>query len=279
MPTYKCPACEDRVSTDRPVKPGQHVDCPSCGEVWAPRAETLAFAEGDHPAKPARKKPVKKAAPSPVATSNPVDDDQEDDSPYGLVEETEEEKKLAERNKPKIGTIRDKFKRSARGPATALLVLPSNLLLAQGALTIIFGIGMVIVGAWPLIFTDAPAAQEEWADQMQLILGGIYCVLWGSIVCYGASQMQNLDSYSWGIVAGVFGLLPLLAGIFTLITLRDPRVIAGFKEPESGATQEEEKEDDFDDEDEDEDDEDVDEYYDDDEEEEDDYDRPRKRRR
>jgi hypothetical protein len=165
----------------------------------------------------------------------PFDDD---DTPYSVVKESAEEEAIAKKNRTGFGRVADKFVRSARGPASALLVTPSNLLLGQGALTGVIGFVMLVVGAWPLIFTDVPTADDEFADQMGIIFTGVIFVAWASVVCYGAFQMSKLDSYPWAFVGACFGLLPLLAGIFGLIALKDPRVIEGFKEPDGGPNQE-----------------------------------------
>ena len=93
---------------------------------------------------------------------------------------------------------------------------------------------MFILGLWPLIFNDAPPSDEEVAETMYYILFGIVAFIWGGIVCYGSYQMSTIGSYPWAFVGAVFGLVPLLAGIFSIITLKDPRVIAGYIEPEAG---------------------------------------------
>jgi len=167
----------------------------------------------------------------------PFDDD--DETPYMVVKESAEEEAVAKKNRTNFGRVADKFVRSARGPAAALLVSPSNLLLGQGALTGVVGFALMVVGAWPLIFTDVPTADDEFADQMGLIFLGVISIGWAAVVCYGAFQMSKLDSYPWAFVGACFGLLPLLAGIFGLIALKDPRVIEGFKEPDGGPNQEE----------------------------------------
>lgn len=261
---YECPECHNKVVLQQEAAPGRQVRCPTCKGLFAPRAETIAMK--DEPKKKGAKKAqpaVKAAKPAgPVAApARPhiVDDDDEfgAPTPYGVIKESEEEKRLYEQNKPSFTATRDKFKKSARGPASALLVLPTNLLIAEGSMTGIVGVMAVIVGMWPLIFTDAPPSDEEYAEQLVIIFGGFVGLLWGSLVCLGASRMQNLESYSWAIVGSVMGIFPLLAGIFAIVTLRDPRVIAGFQEME-GAVDDEggdaEKEDEEDDDDDDDDD-------------------------
>jgi hypothetical protein len=251
MPSYICPECETKVKSEKEAKPGQTFECPSCNAEFTPRAATIAFKDDeDHKPKKTKAKPTTPVAEAPPTRSRALDDD---DGPmtYGVAEESEEEKRLAEKNKPVFGAIKDKFKKSARGPAAALLVTPANLIMAQGGLLFIFGLASVIVGIWPIWFTDVPASDEEFAECTFWIFFGIVSMVWGGITVYGAVQMVGLGSYAWAVVGAVFALFPLLAGILALATLRDERVLAGFAEPETGpinAEVEEKKEDDEDEE-------------------------------
>ena len=65
------------------------------------------------------------------------------------------------KNKPKFTEVQDKFKKSARGPAMALLVMPSNLLLAAGLILTALSLVFFIYGMWPLVFNDAAPGEEE----------------------------------------------------------------------------------------------------------------------
>ena len=70
----------------------------------------------------------------PPQYEKPQDDEEDDESikrGYGVVKETEEEIKEAEKNKPTFTEVQDKFKKSARGPALCLVVMPSNLLTSR----------------------------------------------------------------------------------------------------------------------------------------------------
>ncbi|MDB5309825.1 MAG: hypothetical protein JWO38_4027, partial [Gemmataceae bacterium] len=181
--SYTCPNPDCRVTLKTParVPPGKRVKCPKCGQMFTPEPEEKppAAGEGDAPAgggtfkladddkkneakkKPAAAKPEepKKAEPPP-ARKNPFDEEDEDPESvkrgYGVVKETEKEIEEAEKNKPKFGSVEDKFKKSARGPAIALLVMPSNLLTAEGLITGVGGLFMFVIGMWPLVFNDAP---------------------------------------------------------------------------------------------------------------------------
>lgn len=261
MYLYECPECGNKVKLAQPAVPGKKLRCPVCEATFAPQAPTIAMADQPKPqpvaAKPAAARPtVKPAAAQPPARPAIVEDDPYDVTPYGVVQETEEEKRLAAKNKPTFTETHDKFKKSARGPASALLVLPTNLLIAEGALTGIVGVMAVVVGLWPLVFTNAPPSDEEIAEQLVIIFGGLVALGYGSLICVGASKMQALESYAWAMVGAVLGIVPLLAGIFAIVALRDPRVIAGFEEMEGAVDDEDEEGSDEDDEDEDEDDED-----------------------
>lgn len=184
------------------------------------------------------------------------DNADDDMNPYGVVSESEDELRVIEKNKPRFGEVQDKFKKSARGPASGILVRPTNLLILEGGLTVIAGVGLIIYGLWPLVFTDAPPSDEEVSEQLQWIFFGFVAILWGSLVCLGASRMGSLESYAWALVGAVLGILPFLAGIFALTALRDPRVRAGFEEVEGALDEDEDDEPDADEDDEDDEDED-----------------------
>ena len=210
------------------------------------------FPLADEPKRRASAKPAA-AKPAPAAPAKkPIDDD--DVNPYQLYRETEAELREAERTKPKYQDVADKFKKSMRGPASAALVMPTKLLIGVGVITCIGALVWFIVGFWPLVFTDAPPSDEEIVDSLIQMFLAVLVFVVGILICYGAFMMQNLESYTWGIIASCI-TIPLLVGIYSLITLRDPRVIAGFQEVE-GATDDDDglEVDDEDDDDEDDDD-------------------------
>ncbi|MFO0937442.1 MAG: high mobility group family protein [Gemmataceae bacterium] len=197
------------------------------------------------PVKPAKAKPAE-AKPAKAH----ADDD--DNNPYGLFKETEEELRELEKNKPKFENIADRYKKSSRGPASAALVIPTKLLIAVGVLNCINGIYLFIKGFWPLVFNEGGASDEEIAEALVAMALAVMVFMFGILVCYGAYMMQNLESYTWAMIAAVI-TIPSLVGIYALITLRDPKVIAGFQEVE-GATDDSDEDEDDDDEDDDDDD-------------------------
>jgi hypothetical protein len=181
-----------------------------------------------------KKRPVAKAAPSKVPeTKKPAGDD-DDVNPYGVIKETEEELREYDKHKPKFGDVNDKFKKSMRGPASAALVMPTKLLIAVGVIIGIASIVFFCIGFWPVVFTDADANDEEVIQAIVEMSLAFFAFVVGVLICVGAFKMQSLESYTWAIVAACI-TVPLLVGIYTFITLRDPKVIAGFQETE-GAT-------------------------------------------
>src|SRR5262245_10748093 len=261
--SYTCPNpdCGANLKTANRPPVGRSVKCPKCNQPFVPEPGGEAKPAGtfkltdDTPdkksgaAKPGGKPEApKKEEPAPAAKKSPfADDDEESDESikkgYAVVKETEEEIKEAAKNRPKFTEVQDKFKKSARGPAQALLVMPSNLLTGEGLLTIVAGILIFVYGMWPLVFNDAPPGEEELEEAIATMLVGTVCFVWGGFVCYGASQMQEVASYPWAMTGAVMGVVPLLVGIFGIIMLQNPKVKAGFEEVEGTADGEEEEDD------------------------------------
>lgn len=287
--SYTCPNpdCGVTIKSPNRVPAGKSVKCPKCNKHFVPEAEEKSADAGPgvfkmmdepgqakKPAKPGGKKPdtPKKEEPtkSEPPKKNPFDDEDDEESikkGYGVVQETEEEIKEAEKHKPTFTEVQDKFKKSARGPAQALLVMPAQLLTFEGLITMVGGVLMFVVGVWPLVFNDAPPGDEETEEAFQQMAIGIFAFVWGALICFGASEMHEIRSYVWSMVGSVMGVLPLLVGIFGIIMLQNPKVKAGFEEGDSGPDEDEDDEDDDDDDDDDEDgEEDDDEDEDDDEE-------------
>jgi hypothetical protein len=257
--TYTCPNpdCKANLKTPARVPTGKTVKCPKCTRPFVPEPEggdspvpagagTFKFA--DEPAKkPAAKAEAKKEEAAPAPARKPFEDD-DDESPesvkkgYGVIEETEAEKEAAEKNKPTFNETQEKFKKSARGPAQGLLVMPANLLVGEGLITIAGGILLFVVGMWPLVFNDAPPGEEELDEAVIYMLLGCVTFLWGAMVCWGASHMQELGSYPLAMMGAIMGLVPLLVGVFAIIMLQNPKVKAGFEEGSGGPDDEEEEE-------------------------------------
>src|SRR5438093_13724534 len=97
MPVYPCPECGAQLRPANPVAPGKKLRCPKCDTVFAV---------------PATAEKKKTAQPAPAAA--PAGDD--DAGSYGLVRD-EDTRTSEERMKSAFDPIKDRFQRSARGPA------------------------------------------------------------------------------------------------------------------------------------------------------------------
>ncbi|VTU01185.1 : Nucleoplasmin [Gemmataceae bacterium] len=280
--TYTCPNpdCGANIKTSARVAVGKSVKCPKCGQPFVPErdddapaaVETFKLADEPPPKRPApaaapkparaAKAPPKEAPPPPPPAKSPFADDDEESQEsikrgYQITLETEEEKKEAEKHRPKFEDAQEKHKKSARGPAMALLVFPSNLMTAEGLITGALGLLWFVQGAWPLLFNDAPPGEEELEEALVDMIVGVSVFVWGGMICFGASQMQELGSYPWAMTGAVMALVPGLVGAAGIIALQNPAVKAGFAEnQEGGPDDDEDEEEDGEDDDEDDEDED-----------------------
>jgi hypothetical protein len=266
--SYTCPNPECGVTLKTPsrVQVGKSVKCPKCSRPFVPELGAEKEKEKREQDRKAKEVESLKLAEEKAGTqSEPskteapakkfVDDDEDEESVkkgYGVAEETEEEKAKAEENRPTFGAIKDKFKKSARGPAMSLLVMPSNLLTLAGLLTCVCGLGFFLVGMWPLVFNDAPPGEEELEDAIVYMILGVFILFWGATVCFGASQMQELASYPFALIGSIMGIFPFLVGIFGLVMIHNPKVQAGFQEGDAFDEDEDKDDDDDDDDDDDE---------------------------
>ncbi|MCS6866214.1 MAG: hypothetical protein RMJ56_09195 [Gemmataceae bacterium] len=247
---YTCPNpdCGVTLRTANRVAPGKSVKCPKCGKIFTPEAaespgDTLRLAE--EPAKAAAATGNSSSVPPPVKKPFADDDDESDESirrGYGVIKETEQDQAEAAKNKPSFTEIQDKFKRSARGPAMSLLVMPANLLTGAGLLTCAGGLFVFVQGMWPLVFNDAPPGEEELEEAIVGMMLGVCTFFWGAMVCFGASQMQELASYPWAMIGSIMGIPLLLIGVYCLVMLQNPKVKAGFAESEGGPDDDEDEE-------------------------------------
>ncbi|QDU22680.1 zinc ribbon domain-containing protein [Urbifossiella limnaea] len=284
--TYTCPHCDAAIKTPAAVPAGRRVKCPKCEQGFVPVAadepaptagagtfnfkdddggkkkkpDAGGFKFSDDPKKkPARPKDdgAKPPPPAPASAKPKVDEDDDEDAEsikrgYGVAQETDEEKMKAEQAKVKFGEVQDKYKKSAKGPAVGLMVMPANLMTGAGLIAAAAGLVFFVIGMWPLVFSDAPVGDEEFDDSILTMFLGFMVFLWGAFICFGASQMSDLGNYAFA-TAGAVMAIPLLVGIYGVVMLQDAKVKEGFAETEGGPEDEEESDDDEDDDDEDDD--------------------------
>lgn len=231
MHQYNCPNCKTVLKRAQPVPAGKKIKCPKCEKIFAPPAVAMAAA------KPA-------SAPK-------KDDDEDFKNPYLVREEEEEEDTVkAEKQRAAAGIVKDRFKKSKRGPAQAKINGPAGWMTAAGVVWGIIYIIMFFVGIFPLVFRsyyldtpefrelDAAGQQAYWENLVLvrciLIGGSILGFIYASLVCIGAFKMRTLESYGWAMTGAILTILLggiwMVIGIWALITLRDKDVIEGFAE-------------------------------------------------
>src|SRR5215210_876169 len=99
MHQYSCPKCKSVLKRQEAVPTGKKIKCPKCETIFAPPATAVTGAAGG------RAK---------------VEDDW-DRNPYAVTEENEEEEEARreEKQRAAAGVVKDRFKKSKRGPAQA----------------------------------------------------------------------------------------------------------------------------------------------------------------
>jgi hypothetical protein len=220
MPVYPCPECGAQLRPQKPVPAGKKLRCPKCDTVFAPAVKAAAAAT-----------PAPAAAPA------------EEPESYGLAADHVTHNEDATR--AAFDPIKDRFKRSARGPALVLVVKPSTWLLRTGVATCVMAIAGVLFAIWPMIFkieivqpakkgvvfgpqTNERKFQEmtedEWRDQWLMLAFSVFQFGWGAVICAGAAKMHELNAYPLAMVASIMALVsPFVpVGIFGLIYASDP---------------------------------------------------------
>jgi DNA-directed RNA polymerase subunit RPC12/RpoP len=200
MPKYQCPECEAILRRETAVPEGKKIKCPKCESLFKPKPMQDADDEREQ---------VKKKAKA-VPKSAPTDDqDDEEGGAYDVVGEKDEPKK----KDVHYGSLRDKFKKSKRGPAMAKLCKLSNGMLLIGIVTGIVGLLGVMAGLWPFIFSQEMPRGSRRVFYILQILFSIFVFGYGACICYGGSKMHDLKSYGWSMAAS---FLTAICGIVIL---------------------------------------------------------------
>src|SRR6266404_9395366 len=103
MHQYTCPSCHAILKREAPVPAGKKIRCPKCETVFAPQDDRVA-------ATPAAAK---------AAARKKADEDEAEDgrNPYAVKHDQEGEDLMREeKERAAMGLVRDRFKKSKRGP-------------------------------------------------------------------------------------------------------------------------------------------------------------------
>src|SRR5436309_535583 len=138
MPVYTCPDCATKMKRAEPLPAGKKLRCPECGNVFAPAAG------------PAKKAAAPAAKPAAAPKRPPADDG--GDIPYTMAKDEQYAADAKDRHDIAFSPIKDRFRRSARGPALVQVVKPSNILLATGVLICAMAVAGGLYSVWPMIF-------------------------------------------------------------------------------------------------------------------------------
>lgn len=204
MHQYTCPKCKTVLKREQPVAEGKKIKCPKCETIFAPASAQAATA---------------KAGKSKL--------EEDDRNPYAVVNEDDEDAKMREeKQRAAMGLVRDRFEKSARGPAISVIVRPASYLLGAGVITCSLAIAAMFVGIFPLVFSDffkqgpndpklstkqkAEKGQEIYEGlvrrSMFLIPSSVLVFAFGSLVCVGAFKMRALESQAWAWVGAIMAI-------------------------------------------------------------------------
>jgi hypothetical protein len=145
-----CPDCKKVMRPAKPLPAEKKVKCPECGNVFAagdaeddpglrrpkaaparkaPAAAGKPKKKDKPPAKEAVKEVVKAAAKAKTEAPKPSGDDEEGGGTYSFVDDSPKDGEETER--PDINYAPDMSIKDLRGPAQEMIMLPTNLLLAD----------------------------------------------------------------------------------------------------------------------------------------------------
>jgi hypothetical protein len=209
--TYTCPECGATLRPKEPVPAGRKIKCPKCSAVFAPTAAPAKAAKAGAAAKPTKAvaKPEKPAAPGKVKSiyADADRDDFHDTTPYTFAAE-----EAASTERVTFDKIKDRFKKSARGPAQALVVKPANLMLSFGVVQCLLSLLYIVIWIWPMVFRDDAPPRELMVKCFLWIGAYAASFIWGALIVHGASKMHSLESYGWamtGTIMAIIGTAPV----------------------------------------------------------------------
>ena len=219
MPVYTCPECSTKLKRAEPLPAGKKLRCPECGVAFAPAKSKAAAAQ-----------------------ATPAKSVEEEKDVYTFTRDDRDEADADARAEAAFKPIKDRFERSARGPALIRVVRPSDWLLFSGAAICVAAIVGAIWAIFPLVFqleevqppdknskvfrpasTEKRRFKELSPDEFNMRFVYLGCFvgqfLWGTAVCVGASKMHTLESYPLAMIGSIMGLVGfgVPAGVFLLI--------------------------------------------------------------
>src|SRR5262249_36630122 len=139
--TYTCPECRVTLKPTKPFPPGKKVKCPKCGAIFAT------------PAPAARPRQAIKAAPASPAPPAQTSEEEGMVNAFQKAEAADDQFE-EERKRAAMGVVLDRAPKSKRGPAMAIVVAPSNVLMAAALINCLVHLFCACIWVWPVIFNE-----------------------------------------------------------------------------------------------------------------------------
>jgi predicted Zn finger-like uncharacterized protein len=283
MPSYSCPECGAVIKSANPIPAGKKVKCPKCATVFPVAAKEQAAA----PAKPkaaagkvpaaGAKSPKTSAPPKKAAPPKPLPKarEEEDDDGKAYIFQTNPRAEEEEEDKEELQVVPPAIPPDPRRVAAAIVTVPAKWLLASGLVSCVAGLIAILLGLFPLLFSEhlvkiedaakdeqGKPVDKEWKDLTEeqkaqvreaekeprlldfVKIGvGILFMIYGGFICVGAFKMQFMESYAWSMAGSIMAMIPgldvwlftLPMGYWCLNTLRKPVVKEGFEAEKAAA--------------------------------------------
>lgn len=258
MPEYPCPECGSRLRSAKPLSGKKKIKCPKCEAVFLPEVDE------DEPEEEEEAPPPKPAKPEKIVKVQASGDDEV----YKFRDEDEEDEKSKKLREEALAPVKDRLPKSARGPALATCQAPTNQMLATSSFTCFSCVVSLLTTIWPMVFREEPMPSADKATAWLTVILAVACFAYSGVICVGAVKMQNVESYSFAMIASIMTLLPAnvalcywgyawvrqllgtmgdltmfitmfffvlgcwttFTGLINILTLRKPKVMEGFKE-------------------------------------------------
>jgi hypothetical protein len=265
MPVYPCPECGAQLRPANPVPAGKKLRCPKCETVFAPAGKAKAPAKAESAANPLVGPPT--GDPEDRYGVKEVDVAKNDDATRAAFDPIKSRFKLSARGPALILVVKPSTALLATGCLVCAMAIAGGL---YSVWPMIFKVEDVQPPDKMAKFRPPQENQrrfkelkpEEVNERFMFLGGFVFQFLWGTVICAAASKMHTLDNYPLSFVGSVMALvgpfvplgiwllnyaltnsdnmwiLPAVLGIggsvpisfWCMATLRNPKVIAGFKE-------------------------------------------------
>lgn len=197
---YPCPQCKTSLKLKSAVPPGKKIKCPKCEATFTPVPEAAKPAAALHDDGAGTFGFKEDAAPAPALAPRKIALPDED---------LDQELKPREHHDDVRKSMDKQFPKSRRGPAQAIVMRPSNQLLATASTLCVSCIVSVLVAMWPMVFSlKSELSDADVLYRWQMVGLSVLAFIYNAAITMGAVKMQSIESYRWAMGAAVMMLLP-----------------------------------------------------------------------